>query len=74
MRKFAHNEPIFEDGGALVDSEVIILTEEEILASYWPHWEKEMIEKYGVGHELITKENCLEDWVVVYWAWEVKDE
>lgn len=73
MRKFAYNEPLFEDG-ALVDNEVVILTEKEILERYWSFWEKKMVEKYGTGHELITKENCLDDWVTVNWAWEVERE
>ena len=30
-----------------------------------------MEKKYGIGHELITKENCIEDWKAVNWAWEI---
>jgi hypothetical protein len=33
-----------------------------------------MEDHYGEGHELITKENCIEDWVVVNWAWEKKED
>lgn len=31
-----------------------------------------MADKYGEGHELITRENCIEDWVALNWAWEKK--
>ena len=33
-----------------------------------------MIAKFGEGHEYITEENCIYDWIVVNWAWEKKDE
>lgn len=46
------------------------MTEKAILDEYWPYWEMKMLAKYPAGHELITKENCLEDWIAVNWAWE----
>ena len=46
------------------------ITEEEIIAEYFPYWKTAMVKKFGEGHELITHENCIEDWVVVHWAWE----
>lgn len=48
-------------------------TEDEILEEYWGWWSEKMVKKYGYGHELITKENCIEDWLVTNWAWEKKD-
>ena len=33
---------------------------------YFPHWKHEMRKKGK--HELISLENCIEDWVVVNWA------
>lgn len=50
------------------------ITEDEILDDYWNFWSDKMIKKYGYGHELITKENCIHDWLVTNWAWEKKDE
>jgi len=44
------------------------MSEEEILAEYWPYWEAKM--KKSGKEDLITKERCIEDWVVVNWAWE----
>lgn len=47
-------------------------TEAEILGEYWEHWSSEMTKKFGADHPLITKENCIEDWVVCHWAQEIK--
>ena len=48
------------------------ITEDEILEDYWSYWSDKMIKKFGYGHELITKEKCIDDWIVVNWAWEKK--
>jgi hypothetical protein len=45
---------------------VEILTEEEILATYWDYWKARM-ESIGLNH-LITRERCIEDWCVIHWA------
>ncbi len=45
---------------------VEILTPEEVLAEYWDYW-KERMESVG-KFELISIENCLEDWVMLHWA------
>ena len=52
--------------------EPVILTEGQILQNYWPYWEEQMVKKYGMMSDLISEANCIEDWVVVNWAWEVK--
>ena len=44
-------------------------TKEKILEEYWPFWSEKMIKKYGEGHELITEDNCIDDWCAVNWAW-----
>lgn len=49
------------------------ITEDEILEDYWNYWNEQMVKKFGYGHELITKDNCINDWIVVNWAWEKKD-
>jgi hypothetical protein len=54
-----HNNPITE-----------ILTEEEILAEYWEYWKGKM-ESVG-KFDLITKENCLDDWMILHWASVIK--
>jgi len=43
-----------------------ILTEDEILASYWNYW-KERMESVG-KHDEISREKCIEDWCVIHWA------
>lgn len=45
-----------------------VVSEEEILDSYWDWWKGKMIAKYGEESELISPERCIEDWTVVYWA------
>ena len=52
------------------DNDVIeILTEDEIIASYWEYWSGKMKE---IGKEAeATRDRCIEDWCVVHWAVEV---
>ena len=50
------------------------ITEDEILEDYWNYWNERMVKKFGYGHELITKDNCINDWIVVNWAWEKDNE
>jgi len=61
--------------GVDIDSESehpeIIITEDEIFMEYWPFW-KERMQKLG-RHHLISRENCIQDWVTIHWAVEVKD-
>lgn len=64
MRLFEIAYPT-EDGDT-----VEILTEEEVLQSYYPYWCDRMKE---VGkEELISKELCLEDWICLHWALEIR--
>jgi hypothetical protein len=70
---YAYNEPIFQ-GGAIIGNEVIEKTEQQILDDYWDYWNARMVAKFGEGHEYITEEECIYDWIVVNWAWEKKDE
>lgn len=47
----------------------ITVTEEEILSNYYPKWVHEM--KSRNLDEQINEENCIKDFVKMYWAWEV---
>jgi hypothetical protein len=48
--------------------EVVTLSESEILIQYWDYWCSRMI---AVNKQhLITKENCVTDWVICNMAWE----
>lgn len=54
------------------EEELVVLSEEQILQNYWPYWEEQMAKKYGKMSDLISEASCIEDWVIVNWAWEVK--
>ena len=52
------------------------LSEQDILNHYWDHWCEQM-QSRGHDPEVMTFENCIDDWCVVHWAernhwWEIK--
>ena len=49
------------------------MTEDNILATFWDYWRDQMDKKFGPNYYLTTYENCVDDWVVVNWAWEKSD-
>lgn len=63
MKYFAYCEPD--------PDRVIVLTELEILDSYWDYWSSMMIKVNKAP--LITPKNCIDDFCVVHWAWEVTE-
>jgi hypothetical protein len=73
MKYFVYNEPIYNESFDIIDNVLKKYSEEEILNEYWDYWENKMISKYGENHPLITKQNCIEDWIVTNWAWEVEE-
>lgn len=70
--EYAPDDPRADEYGGYTT----VWTEEDIRREYWPHWYKKMCEKFG--QEKVDKdycfEDCLYDWMVVYWAYEVSDE
>ena len=70
MRYYSFNEQ--DDKGNDV---VQTMSEDEIREEYYPYWKERMIKKYG--EEEFKKrwsfEECIEDWIVIHLAWEVKD-
>jgi hypothetical protein len=50
------------------------LSEEQILVEYAPFWFEEMHRKFGKEYvdKHYTKDDCIMDWVVINWAWEVE--
>jgi hypothetical protein len=50
------------------------LSEEQILVEYAPFWFEEMHRKFGKEYvdKHYTKNDCIMDWVVINWAWEVE--
>ena len=69
MRYYSYNEYV-EDPDI---NSVVTVSEEDIRRDYYPWWYDKMCKKYGKNHVDATYsfEDCLEDWVVVNWAWEV---
>lgn len=45
------------------------MTEEAILNVYWDYFKERMDAKFGQDYHLTTKEYCVEDWVIINWAW-----
>lgn len=65
-RRWAYVEP----GGVGHSDTVIVMTEADIIAEYFPYWRSRMAD---IGQsDLISEEACIENWVVVHWAAEVK--
>ena len=50
----------------------IAVSEKQILDVFFGYWSG-MMKKVG-REELISEENCIEDWVVINWAWEIGEE
>lgn len=68
MRYYCYNEPI-GDGS---ENEVITKSEEDIRNEYYPYWYERMVKKFGYQHvnENYSFEDCLDDWIIINWAWE----
>lgn len=49
-------------------------SEEDVKQKYWPYWYGKMCDKFGKEYvdQNYTFEDCLDDWIVVNWAWESK--
>lgn len=60
----------YVDPGPNMEPVETIMSEEEILATFFPWWSAQMI-KVGKA-DLISPANCIEDWVVVHWASKVE--
>jgi methanogenic corrinoid protein MtbC1 len=58
-----------ESGNDIVET----LSEEDIREQYYPYWYGKMCNKFGKEHVDANYcfEDCLVDWIVVHWAWEV---
>lgn len=50
--------------------EPIDICEQQILLQYFPWWSGEMM-RMG-RQDLISEDNCIQDWVTVNWAWRVE--
>jgi hypothetical protein len=75
-----------ERGGALVKyytyvepgkeniPEYYTYSESDIIDLYYDFWYARMCKKFGKEHvdKNYTKQDCIDDWVVINWAWESK--
>ena len=61
MRKFIYEEPHYN--GTIQRT---LVTEQWIIDHYLPDWERKIRDK-----ELITLENCIDDFCTVHGAWEL---
>lgn len=66
MTRWRYQEP-GNDG----EPHIVEMSEAEILAAYYPYWQAQM---RRVGKEAeISEQSCIDDWVVVHWAEQVKE-
>lgn len=75
MRYWCYNEPVWDEYGEAVDNVVVTVSDQEIIDTYYPWWYSKMVEKFGKEKvdSTYTKEDCIDDWVIVNWAWESKE-
>jgi hypothetical protein len=48
-----------------------IISEKQIIEEYWDYW-RERMEHVG-KEDLINTENCIEDFCIIHWAFEVEN-
>jgi hypothetical protein len=73
MRYYSYND--YETDPS-VDSYVAIKSEEDIRKEYYPYWYERMCHKFGKEHvdKNYTFNDCIQDWIIVNWAWEIESE
>jgi len=71
MKYYSYNDYVDDPS---IDSYVVTKSEEDIRNEYYPYWYERMCDKFGKNmvDEHYTFEDCLQDWVIVNWAWEVE--
>ena len=68
MRKFEVIEPISDTNMTPI---VKVYTEQDIIDEYWEVWSSKMIQRHKLL--MVTRENCIDDWIVVNWAAPIKN-
>ena len=76
MRYYSYNE--FDPDSTDADEYggyVVTMSEEDIRKQYYPYWYDRMCKKFGKDHvdATFSFEDCLDDCIVVNWAWKVKN-
>lgn len=71
MRYYSYNELGDND-----ENIVVTMSEEEIKKTYYPYWYERMCKKFGKEHvdQNYSFNECLEDWIIVNWAWESSND
>ena len=66
--EYVEQDPLMEGSS----NNIVTLSEQEILDSFYPYWYNRMCKKYGKEHvdANFSKKECIEDWVIENWAWE----
>lgn len=77
MRYFSFVE--YDPGDLFADATggyIVTLSEQEILNLQWDHWYTSMCKRFGKKYvdQNFNIEDCINDFVVVHWAQEVKDQ
>ena len=68
MKYYCYSDP--SPPGSLYDGTIVTISEKEILDNYWNYWKSKMDEKFGEGYYETIPEKCIEDWVIINWAWD----
>ena len=75
MRYYSYNEydpdsPLADETGGYI----VTLSEKDIRQNYYPYWYKKMCERFEQSYvdQNYSFEDCLDDWIIVNWAWESK--
>ena len=73
MRYYCYNEP----GDPEFKTNVVVtLSEDDIIEQYWDYWYGRMCAKFGQQYvdENYCKQDCIDDFCVIHWAWESTSE
>jgi hypothetical protein len=71
MRYYSYHESSIETD----EERVVTVSEEDIRKEYWPYWLSLKVKEVGIdrANTEFTFEDCLQEWIKIYWAWEVKE-
>lgn len=79
MKYYTFNDPIDTTVNPIVNR-LTTLSEAVILEKYWVYWSTGMIERLynplmnHITKDMITIDRCIQDWVVIHWAWETDEK
>ena len=70
MKYYSYIVEYSEEGPVIITN-----SEQEIIDEYYGYWYKRMRDKFGKEHvdANYTKQDCIDDWVVTHWAWEIEN-